>query len=214
MNGLLSLISRSWKKQIGETEVSILSPFEIGGLKSPEYLALNPEGKMPLLVDGITSLAVPESDTICRLLMHEYQSKGPTFLPNNVKSNLIARIHDIYISPIQGCLYKAAPPFGVFSTRSKAIVELRRQLEIIDGILDEKCTPYMLGDEVSYGDATLFPTLVFIKYMFPKFGVPEAEVLPSKLASWYSTVLASDLYFAKVHAEVGCVESRLNNYNC
>ena len=74
---------------------------ELGGLKSPEYLALNPQGKMPLLTisassdnnDGISS--IPESDTIARFLLSEYADNGPSFLPNNVKSNLIARLHDM-----------------------------------------------------------------------------------------------------------------------
>lgn len=44
-----------------ESIIDIKSPLELGGLKSPEYLALNPQGKMPVLVlpDG-TSL--PESE--------------------------------------------------------------------------------------------------------------------------------------------------------
>ena len=73
---------------------------ELGGLKSQEYLALNPQGKMPLLTidssddsHGVSS--IPESDTICRYLLSEYASSGPSFLPNNVKSNLIARLHDM-----------------------------------------------------------------------------------------------------------------------
>jgi glutathione S-transferase len=165
-------------------------------------LALNPEGKMPLLASEATGLAVPESDTICRLLMHEYKDKGPSFLPNEVKSNLIARIHDTYISPIQGCIYKAAPPFGVFSTREKAIAELRRQLNNLENLLDEQSTPYLLGQEVSYGDAALFPTLIFITHCLPKFGVPDAEVLPPKLGQWFKTIIKNDVDFARVHEEV------------
>lgn len=45
-----------------EGEVDIVSPQTLGGLKSPEYLRINPQGKMPVLVldDGHTSL--PESE--------------------------------------------------------------------------------------------------------------------------------------------------------
>ncbi len=45
-----------------EGEVDIVSPQALGGLKSPEYLRINPQGKMPVLVldDGHTSL--PESE--------------------------------------------------------------------------------------------------------------------------------------------------------
>ena len=53
---------------------------DIGGLKSPEYLALNPQGKMPLLVaDEIT---LPESDTICRYLLDRFSASSPSFVPS------------------------------------------------------------------------------------------------------------------------------------
>ena len=43
-----------------------------GSLKSPEFLAINPLGKVPALVDG--ELLVPESDVICEYL----EDKFPT----------------------------------------------------------------------------------------------------------------------------------------
>jgi hypothetical protein len=54
-----------YKKKISKAEVDIVSPMELGGLKSPEYLKLNPQGKMPLLTVEGSSFAIPESDTIC-----------------------------------------------------------------------------------------------------------------------------------------------------
>ena len=43
-----------------ESQVAIVSPGELGGLKSPEYMALHPGGKMPLLVLP-TGQALPEA---------------------------------------------------------------------------------------------------------------------------------------------------------
>jgi glutathione S-transferase len=103
-----------------EDEVEIKSPVTLGGLKSPEYLILNPHGKMPLLVTE-DSVAIPESDTIARYLMDRFSDMGPTLLGGSLLertlSNAIARHHDVYIGAIQGCLYKPTPPFGVFSNR-------------------------------------------------------------------------------------------------
>ena len=86
-----------YKKQIPESEVSIVSPMHIGGLRSEEYLALNPQGKMPLLTAENSGVSIPESDTICRYLMSTYANFGPSFQPDNPKSNLIARLHDMYL---------------------------------------------------------------------------------------------------------------------
>ena len=99
-----------YKKNIPKTEVDIVPPTMIGekGLKSPEYLAKNPQGKMPLLSildesasGGGNVMNIPESDTICRYLLSEFESSSPSFLPNNIKSHLISRIHDMYLTTIQ-----------------------------------------------------------------------------------------------------------------
>jgi len=191
-----------YKKKIQESEVSIVSPAALGGLRDPAYLALNPQGKMPLLtVDS--GLSLPESDTICRYLMSEYSGIGPSFQPDNPKSNLIARLHDMYLTTIQGCLYKATPPFGIFGDRKDAIADFCRQLNVIDDVIDsDENGLYLCGEEVSLADATLFPTMIFAKHMLPKFGVPDNEVLPSKIDSWYTAVIAGDPVFAKVHDEI------------
>lgn len=198
-----------YKKGIPEDEVSIESPMKLGGLKTPEYLALSPQGKMPLLTVAETGLAIPESDTICRYLLSRYSDVGPSFLPDDVRSNLIARLHDMYITTIQGCLYKAAPPFGIYRTRKDAIAELRKQMKVIDDVIeDSKDGIYLFGAEVSLADATLFPTMIFVKYMMPKFGVPESEALPPKIEKWFNNVKEQDLDFDRVFNEVnGALQS-------
>lgn len=97
-----------YKKMISRDQVEIISPVMLGGLKSPEYLARSPLGLMPCLslqknhASGIKHIS--ESDTIARYLLSEYSDVGPSFLPNNPRSNLIARWHDLYLTTIQGCL--------------------------------------------------------------------------------------------------------------
>ena len=59
--------------------IKIVPPSDIGGLKSESYLRLNPQGKMPLLVED--GFAIPESDTICRHLIDSYQNYEPSFEP-------------------------------------------------------------------------------------------------------------------------------------
>lgn len=192
-----------YKKGLSDNEVSITSPVDIGGLKGDEYLAMNPQGKMPLLKVQETGLCIPESDTICRYLISEYVDIGPSFQLENVKSNLISRLHDTYLSPIQGCMYKAIPPFGSYGTRKDALAEFQRQMRIIDDLIDEyRDGIYLCGQDVSLADATLFPTMVFARYMLPKFDVPAEEALPPKIHRWFNDVITQDLDFRKVHDEV------------
>ena len=55
----------------------------MGGLKSAQYLALNPQGKMPLLVTE-EGEAIPESDTIARYLLDRFAAAGPSFVPSSL----------------------------------------------------------------------------------------------------------------------------------
>lgn len=200
-----------YKKGLPQEEVAIVSPMDIGGLKGEEYLAMNPQGKMPLLKVSDTGMAIPESDTICRYLISEYADRGPSFQLENVQSNLLSRFHDTYLSPLQGCLYKATPPFANFGTRKDALLEFQRQMQIIDDMIEEdRDGIYLCGKEVSLADATLFPTMVFAQYMLPKFSnvLSQGEkTLPPKIDKWFNDVIQQDLDFRKIHDEVRTLES-------
>ena len=192
-----------YKKGLSENEVAIVAPTEIGGVKGDQYLAMNPQGKMPLLKVQETGMCIPESDTICRYLISEYAHIGPSFQLENPLSNLISRFHDTYLAPIQGCMYKAVPPFANFGTRKDALLEFQRQMQIIDGVIDENRDGiYLCGKEVSLADASLFPTMVFARYMLPKFNVSGKEALPPKINKWFNDMIVQDIDFRKVHDEV------------
>ena len=177
--------------------VRIAQPSEIGGLKSAEYLSLNLQGKMPLLVcpDG---MPIPESDTICRYLMDKYP-QGPSFSPSDLKqrvlSDQICRLHDMYLAPVQGCMYK--PPGFTYSTfgsdRTLALAELKKQLFGIEAVVakfDAKFPSlsgnFLCGKDISLADASLYPTIVFCMFMLPEFfGWDRSDILGQRLSKWW-----------------------------
>ena len=71
-----------------EALVDVVSPVDAyGGLKTPEYLALNPQGKMPMLVvpagdesqpGGLEPIAWAEADPIARHLIDRYATQTPS----------------------------------------------------------------------------------------------------------------------------------------
>jgi len=198
-----------YKKGLSTTEdVQIKSPADVGGLKSPEYLAMNPQGLMPCLVteEG----PIPESDTIARYLLDRFESKSPSFRPSTLasrtKSEIITRLHDIYLAGNQQCMYKLVPPFGKWPSRPQQMDEFRKQLLIVDSHVDEK-GPYVAGEEVSLADATLFPTLIFAEYMLPKFEPKgstwsQEACFGANLSRWFNWVKVNDASFAKVYEEI------------
>ena len=89
-----------------ERDFCVENPSVLGGLKSEAYLALNPQGKMPLLVvpgDG-PGMALPESEVIAQYVLHAYADVGPVLIPEDPKqralASLLTRVHDVYIAPV------------------------------------------------------------------------------------------------------------------
>jgi glutathione S-transferase len=187
-----------YKKNIPENEIRLADPTELGGLKSEDYLKINPQGKMPALTCSETGLRLAESDTIVRYLLSRYAAQGPSFQPDLPLSNYICRIHDLYLAPIQGCMYKG-PPFGQFGTRADAINEFVRQMNVIEELITGDTT-FLCGEEISHADAALFPTMVFANFMLPKYDVVPA--LTPKIQKWFEGLIASDPVFIKVHEEI------------
>jgi glutathione S-transferase len=180
-------------------EFNIVSPGTLGGLKSPDYLKMNPQGKMPVLMtnDGLT---VIESDTICRYIIETFPNE-PSFVPKHLHlkylSETISRTHDIYIAPVQGSMYKAkGVPFSIYGNdRKTALTELKRQLLSLDqtiAVFREKhsnlsCGPFLCGSEMSLADATLFPTMVFADFILPQFfKCHQEEYMGPLLSEWWS----------------------------
>ena len=94
--------------KFAQDRVEIVAPAELGGLKSPQYLALNPQGKMPLLVLP-SGDALFESEVISQYLLDKFPSGGMEAPPTpeaRARAALLTRVHDIYMGPIQACLYR------------------------------------------------------------------------------------------------------------
>lgn len=195
-----------YKKKL-EGAVAVKPPADLGGLRSEAYLALNPQGKMPLLVDAEDGI-IFETDAICRHLLDKYGATGPSLVPTEraarAKSEVLCSLHDAYLGPIQGCLYKPDPPFGRFGTRTAAIAELCEQLAVVEALADAD-GPYLVGREFSLADATLFPTVCFAQHMAPKFeqGAERLEAaLGPRLARWWGHMLNNDEEAARIAAEI------------
>ena len=193
---------------IPKEEVELVSPMALGGLKSDAFLSLNPAGLMPCLkiqkpdnTYGISALS--ESDTIARYLLSEYASTGPSFLLDHPLSNQITRWHDMYLTTIQGAMYKTSErlPFGNYADRKSALSAYRKNLAVIESFMGDETGMYLCGSEVSLADATLFPSMVFASYMPPKFD-DSVAALPPKLAKWYENLKSNDEVFATVYAEI------------
>lgn len=162
--------------------LELREPSSIGGFKSAEFLKLNAQGKVPLLVTDV-GFPIPESDCIARYLTKTFANHGPSFIPSDPLqaslSDQVCRFHDLYVTSVQGSMYKAkGTPFSTFGTDRKAgLAELKKQLLNINDLIQKlqdafpngQRGKYLCGTEISLADATLFPTMVFCDFILPQF---------------------------------------------
>lgn len=145
-----------------------------GGMKTPEYLAINPMAKMPAIKDGATVL--PESSVIVEYIDAKYPKKA--IIPGTAKAaanaRLIATVSDLYIQAAVSGLFSQRDP----KTRNKAAVkaslaDLQKGLSVLDGYLVPG-GPWAMGKRFTIADCYAFPALFFVTLMTPFFGVKDA----------------------------------------
>jgi glutathione S-transferase len=171
-----------------------------GGLHGEAFQALNPLGRVPVLVldDGA---AVPESETILAFLDETYPE--PALLPADrlarVKARTIVRLADNYLAPAIECLY----PFRNEDRPDPillgyALADLKAQLSLFGPFVDAGRFP-ILG-AVSVADCVLFPTLYLVKLLTTQLGVESAFAATGGLGRYFAAAKADPL-FGAIYAE-------------
>lgn len=129
------------------------------------YLALNPNGKIPLLIDG--DFALTESAAICLYLMDQYASTSASpLLQASVGSLERARLYQwmLYLSnTLQAELLTYFYPERLHDDaevaaqiKEKAAQRIGQMLSYIDQSLSNSDGDYLLGKQLSIADFFLF----------------------------------------------------------
>ena len=145
-----------------------------GGLKTPEYLALNPFGKIPTVKDGSTVLF--ESGVILPYLDDKYPKKKKVIPASPAaagKANLIARICDLYVQEPALDLFRQvvgrAPKNK--AAANKALADMEAALDILNGYISPG--PCATGKSFTIADCYVIPALLFATSVGPLFGLKD-----------------------------------------
>ncbi|MGH8187656.1 MAG: glutathione S-transferase family protein [Steroidobacteraceae bacterium] len=131
------------------------------GAKSPDYLAINPIGKVPTLVldDGT---AIPESDTIVEYLADAFPDAElrPRKAEDIARARLLARITDLYIvGPGGGLLPQVLSTNRDAARVESGIAAMSEGLGYLSHYLRDE--PYAAGPSLTTADCALVPHLFF-----------------------------------------------------
>ena len=155
--------------------------------KSPDYLKLNPLGKVPTLdADGVV---IGESETINEYLEDKFPT--PALLPKSPEGRArvrsFTRFHDLYLEPPLRALFPQMNP----KTRDEKVVnvkltELNTRLDQLEKMLAD--SGFATGPDFTLADCALAPTTFFAVNLLGMFGAkPPLEGRP-KLAAWWAHV--------------------------
>jgi glutathione S-transferase len=154
------------------------------GLKSPEFLAINPIGKIPVLIleDGS---ALPESHVILEYLEDKFPepSLRPADPESRARMRLLAQLGDLYVFAPLGKLFRQLNPAKRDAEAvARAEEELRRALGFLELHLGPG--PFAAGTSYSLADCSLVPVLSFAEIMGQHFGLADLFTTPKLKAYW------------------------------
>jgi glutathione S-transferase len=132
-----------------------------GSLKSAEFLAINPLGRIPCLDhDGAI---IPESETICEYLEDTFPT--PTLRPIDpearARARLLSRMGDIYLAPLFQQLLVQIDP------KMRNTAHIRSTFDDLEAVLGTMTNyvegpDYAVGERLSLADCALAPFFFFI----------------------------------------------------
>jgi glutathione S-transferase len=172
-----------------------------GGLKTPEFLALNPMGKIPTIKDGSTVLY--ESGVIVDYLDAKYKKKRivPASAKDAAKARLLATIFSEYVQGPTLALFRQRDP----AKRDQKVVEeklaeVNRGLDVVEKLLSGKT--WAAGPKFTIADVYAVPCWFFLGAMLPSFGMADPVGGRKKLAKYVAKV-KKDKLTATILAEMG-----------
>src|SRR3954447_7599543 len=156
---------------------------QFNNTQTPDYLKLNPNAKVPTLVDG--GLVIWESNTILRYIAAK--AKTPLYPADPGKRSQVERwmdwqlasLNNPYLAMFREAKLEAAKRSADFGSQQK---DLGAQLSILDQSMDQ----WVAGEEITIADICLAP----IVYRCLRFGVDLPEL--ANVKRWDAAISARE----------------------
>ncbi|ROV94555.1 hypothetical protein VMCG_08163 [Cytospora schulzeri] len=137
-------------------------------LKKPEFLAINPNGRMPAIQDPNTNLTLWESGAIIEYLVERYDTEHKLSFPPGTAEAALARQWLFFQVSGQGPYYGQAVWFIKYhperlpSAVERYVKEIARVSGVLEGHLARQKEagvdgPWIVGGKFSYADLALLP---------------------------------------------------------
>jgi glutathione S-transferase len=145
-----------------------LNPISFSDVKKPEYLAVNPNGRMPAIHDPNTGITLWESGAIVEYLIERYDTKHQFSFAPGTQESYHAKQWLYFQSTGQGpyfgqyTWFKKFHPEKIPGAIERYVKEVNRVSGVLDGYLAEQEKenagspgydgPWLVGNKLSYAD--------------------------------------------------------------
>ena len=135
---------------------------KFGGLDTPEFLAMNPHGRIPCILDGET--AVWESHTILRYLAARYGY--PKFWSNDAKERakveewmdwLQTALQPDFLTGVFWGFYRTPESQRNWKAIQESIERSNKHFQLLDAVLEDKA--FLSGSAIGLADISVGTTL-------------------------------------------------------
>jgi len=171
------------------------------GLKSEQFLAINPIGKIPVLLTDDLGPVV-ESEAILDYLEDRYPE--PSLVPSNPagrnRMRTVIRVCENYVSNAVIALFPLLDPTG----RNEAVLQAALDrwthgLELLAAFIGEDS--HAAGDRLTLADCMVFPVLHLCNIIGPRLTKDQPLAPFPQLAGYYARAL-SDPWLKACHEEI------------
>ena len=145
-------------------------PIQFSEVKKPDYVAINPNGRLPSIQDPNTGLTLWESGAIIEYLIERYDTEHQlSFAPGTAESYHAKQWLYFQVSG-QGPYYGQAVWFKRYHTEQlpSAVERYVKEINRVSGVLDKHLAqqkqehggsdgPWLVGNKMSYADLAFIP---------------------------------------------------------
>ena len=167
-------------------------PILMADLKKPEYLAINPNGRLPSIHDPNTDITLWESGAIVEYLIERYDTKHQLSFAPGTPEYYQAKQWLFFQATGQGPYYGQAVWFTKYhaeklpSAAERYVKEINRVSGVLEGHLARQKEkygstsaggegPWLVGNKLSYADMAFYPWQTLVTMFFAKNGVEEDD---------------------------------------
>ncbi|KAL8740580.1 MAG: hypothetical protein Q9190_006737 [Brigantiaea leucoxantha] len=150
-----------------------IDPIQFSDVKKPEYLAVNPNGRLPAIHDPNTGITLWESGAIIEYLIELYDKDHRLSFASGTPESFHAKQWLYFQTTGQGPYYGQAVWFKKFHPEQlpSAIERYVKEINRVSGVLDsylaqqkqehganaDKEGPWLVGNKMSYADFAFVP---------------------------------------------------------